>query len=65
MTILLSLVSFAEYPFLWSRTGDLDPPGVMGGRVMDALDNDCYHANRAISWHSNNLLSEVTSRTHP
>lgn len=34
VTILLSLLSFAEYPFLWSRTGDLDPPGVMGGALL-------------------------------
>lgn len=32
--VLLSLLSFAEYPFLWSRTGDLDPPGVMGGALF-------------------------------
>ncbi len=30
-TIALSSLAFAEYPVLWSRTGDLDPPGQMGG----------------------------------
>ncbi len=30
-TIALSCLAFAEYPMLWSRTGDLDPPGQMGG----------------------------------
>ncbi len=30
-TITLSLLAFAEYPILWSRAGDLDPPGQMGG----------------------------------
>ncbi|MCY4073260.1 MAG: hypothetical protein OXG60_18360 [Chloroflexi bacterium] len=30
-TIALSSLAFAEYPILWSRTGDLDPPGQMGG----------------------------------
>ncbi|MCY4019897.1 MAG: hypothetical protein OXG39_10870 [Chloroflexi bacterium] len=30
-TIVLSLLAFAEYPVLWSRTADLDPPGEMGG----------------------------------
>lgn len=34
VTVLLSLLSFAEYPFLWIRTGDLDPPGVMGGALF-------------------------------
>jgi len=34
VTVLLSLLSFTEYPFLWSRTGDLDPPGVMGGSLF-------------------------------
>lgn len=32
--VLLSLLSFTEYPFLWIRTGDLDPPGVMGGDLL-------------------------------
>ena len=31
VTIVLSLLAFAEYPVLWSRTGDLEPPGQMGG----------------------------------
>ncbi len=30
-TVTLSLLAFAEYPTLWSRIGDLDPPGQMGG----------------------------------
>ena len=30
-TITLSALAFAEYPVLWSRTADLDPPGQMGG----------------------------------
>lgn len=34
VTVLLSLLSFAEYPFLWARTGDLNPPGVMGGALL-------------------------------
>lgn len=34
VTVLLSLLSFTEYPFLWIRTGDLDPPGVMGGSLL-------------------------------
>ena len=31
VTIVLSLLAFAEYPVLWSRTGDVEPPGQMGG----------------------------------
>jgi len=34
VTVLLSFLSFTEYPFLWSRTGDLNPPGVMGGALL-------------------------------
>lgn len=34
VTVLLSLLSFGEYPFLWIRTGDLDPPGVMDGALF-------------------------------
>lgn len=30
-TIVLSSLAVAEYPVLWSRTGDLDPSGQMGG----------------------------------
>lgn len=30
-TVVLTALAFAEYPVLWSRTGDLDPPGQMGG----------------------------------
>ena len=30
-TIALSSLAVAEYPVLWSRTGDLEPPGQMGG----------------------------------
>ena len=30
-TITLSALAFAEYPVLWSRTADLDPPGQIGG----------------------------------
>ena len=30
-TIVLSSLALAEYPVLWSRTADLDPPGEMGG----------------------------------
>ena len=30
-TVTLSLLAFAEYPTLWSRAADLDPPGQMGG----------------------------------
>ncbi len=30
-SITLSALAFAEYPLLWSRTADLDPPGQMGG----------------------------------
>lgn len=33
-TIALSSLAIAEYPILWSRTGDLDPPGQMGGEWL-------------------------------
>lgn len=33
-TIVLSALAFAEYPLLWSRTGDLAPPGQMGGEWL-------------------------------
>lgn len=33
-TIALTLLAFVEYPFLWSRTGDLDPPGQMSGDLF-------------------------------
>ncbi len=33
-TIVLSLLALAEYPVLWSRTGDLEPPGIMGGDLL-------------------------------
>ena len=30
-TIVLSVLAFAEYPVLWSRAANLEPPGQMGG----------------------------------
>ena len=34
VTIVLSLLAFAEYPVFWSRTGDLEIPGQMGGELF-------------------------------
>ena len=33
-TVVLTLVVLAEYPLLWMRTADLDPPGVMAGNLL-------------------------------
>lgn len=33
-TVVLTLVVLAEYPLLWSRSADLDPPGVMAGDLL-------------------------------
>lgn len=34
ITIVLSLLAFAEYPFLFARTGDTDTPGVISGALF-------------------------------
>ena len=34
LTVVLTCLAVAEYPLLWSRTGDLDPPGIMGGDLF-------------------------------
>lgn len=34
LTVVLTLLAVAEYPLLWSRTGDLDPPGIMSADLL-------------------------------